>query len=308
MSVRSLRIVLLYVCANMYYWMSVRWCRFVLLHVCVDVCNIECIFYSFEQVCVTGEGPTWVCVLMWMCACVHTCEYVILNAFFTVLSKSVTRQDPTWVCAHVDVCLCTYVWVYILLNNYQACQKRWFSLQFWSTANLKIIDVRYQLSTVFSTSLLLETRWNHDNGRRLFWDWQYVVLVLDFDEFVSHVYFLSMYVCKMYVSTRLQGAFKDRYACLRRFTQANWGGTHCSKCDISQKHADINVCKNVCINKALRRLVRYACLRRFTQANWHGTHCFKWNKPWQDYADVCMYVCMYVCMCVLSQLRWHSLF
>jgi hypothetical protein len=30
--------------------------------------------------------------------------------------------------------------------------------------NLIIIDVRYQLSTVFSTSLLLENRWNHDNG------------------------------------------------------------------------------------------------------------------------------------------------
>ncbi len=42
-----------------------------------------------------------------------------------------------------------------------------------STANLIIIDVRYQLSTVFSTSLLLENRWNHDNGRQLFWEWQY---------------------------------------------------------------------------------------------------------------------------------------
>jgi hypothetical protein len=40
------------------------------------------------------------------------------------------------------------------------------------TANLKIIDARYQLSTNFSTSLLPENRWNHDNGRQLFWDWQ----------------------------------------------------------------------------------------------------------------------------------------
>ncbi len=43
------------------------------------------------------------------------------------------------------------------------------------TAILRIIDVRYQLSTVFGTSLLLENRWNHDNGRQLFWDWQYQV-------------------------------------------------------------------------------------------------------------------------------------
>jgi hypothetical protein len=45
----------------------------------------------------------------------------------------------------------------------------------WSemiTANLIIIDVRYPLSTVFSTSLLLENRWNHDNGRQLSWEWQ----------------------------------------------------------------------------------------------------------------------------------------
>jgi serine/threonine protein kinase len=42
------------------------------------------------------------------------------------------------------------------------------------TANLIIIDVRYQLSTVFSTSLLLENRWNHDNGRQLLWEWQYL--------------------------------------------------------------------------------------------------------------------------------------
>ncbi len=43
------------------------------------------------------------------------------------------------------------------------------------TANLKIIDVRYQLATVFSTSLLPENSWNLDNGRQLFWDWQYVM-------------------------------------------------------------------------------------------------------------------------------------
>ncbi len=42
-----------------------------------------------------------------------------------------------------------------------------------NTANLKIIDARYQLSTVLSTSLLPENRWNHDNGRHLFWNWLY---------------------------------------------------------------------------------------------------------------------------------------
>ncbi len=43
---------------------------------------------------------------------------------------------------------------------------------FKHTDNLKIIDARYQLPTVLSTSLLPENRWNHDNGRQLFWDWQ----------------------------------------------------------------------------------------------------------------------------------------
>jgi hypothetical protein len=37
-----------------------------------------------------------------------------------------------------------------------------------STAILIIIDVRYHLSTVFSTSLLLGNSLNHDNGRQLF--------------------------------------------------------------------------------------------------------------------------------------------
>jgi hypothetical protein len=34
--------------------------------------------------------------------------------------------------------------------------------------NPKIIDVRYPLSTAFSTSLPLEIRLNHDNGRQSF--------------------------------------------------------------------------------------------------------------------------------------------
>ena len=46
-----------------------------------------------------------------------------------------------------------------------------------NTANLNLIDARYQLSTVFSTSLLPGIRWNHDNGRQLFWDWQYCFLL-----------------------------------------------------------------------------------------------------------------------------------
>jgi hypothetical protein len=43
------------------------------------------------------------------------------------------------------------------------------------------MDVRYQLSTVFSTSLLLENRWNHDNGRQLLWEWQYCRLQNNWD-------------------------------------------------------------------------------------------------------------------------------
>jgi hypothetical protein len=60
-----------------------------------------------------------------------------------------------------------------------------------STANLNIIDVRCQLSTVFSTSLLLEFRWNHDNGRQLFWDWQYQTRT----SFLYLYIYIYIYVC-----------------------------------------------------------------------------------------------------------------
>jgi hypothetical protein len=58
-----------------------------------------------------------------------------------------------------------------ILNIIHACNYWWACMQ--ATANLIIIDVRYQLSTVFRTSLLPENRWNHDNGRQLLWEWQY---------------------------------------------------------------------------------------------------------------------------------------
>ncbi len=48
----------------------------------------------------------------------------------------------------------------------------YFYYDYYSTANLIIIDVRCELSTVFRTSLLLGNRRNHDNGRQLLWEWQ----------------------------------------------------------------------------------------------------------------------------------------
>ncbi len=47
------------------------------------------------------------------------------------------------------------------------------NLSLHTTAILIIIDVRYQLSTVFSTSFLLGNRCNHDNGRQFCREWQY---------------------------------------------------------------------------------------------------------------------------------------
>jgi hypothetical protein len=76
------------------------------------------------------------------------------------------------------------------------------------TANLKIIDARYQLSTVFSTSLLPGNRWNHDNGCQLFWDWQYV--------------------------TSLTGLFLTLVT--------GWCGTHLASCTMSR-----NVCMYACM-------------------------------------------------------------
>ncbi len=70
-----------------------------------------------------------------------------------------------WICTY-DSCLFKHE---IQSCNTPICgriNKLWFSLKNKAmtrqsksvTANLKIIDVRYQLSTVFSTSLLLENR------------------------------------------------------------------------------------------------------------------------------------------------------
>ncbi len=75
----------------------------------------------------------------------------------------------------------TYAWYVflILCGEVQTCICFMFHVFtcVYGTAILIIIDVHYQLSTVFSTSSLLENRWNHDNRRQLFWDWQYVVHV-----------------------------------------------------------------------------------------------------------------------------------
>ncbi len=78
--------------------------------------------------------------------------------------------------SYMYVCICIYVCIcmHVLSAHVCICEKFRFWRIYWITAILKIIDVRYQLSMVFSTSLLLENRWNHDNGRQLLWEWQYV--------------------------------------------------------------------------------------------------------------------------------------
>ncbi len=73
--------------------------------------------------------------------------------------------------ANVPIGIYAYVRAYMHVYTYM-CKSKQTLGRICCTANLRIMDVCSQFSTVCSTSLLLENRWNHDNGRQLFWDWQ----------------------------------------------------------------------------------------------------------------------------------------
>ncbi len=108
-----------------------------------------------------------------MCMCARVCMYA--QAVPVVLYLYI----PFTLCRCFKDAHIVNIHAYIHMQSHP----RWL-IVFLCTANLRIIDARYQLSTVFSTSLLLENRWNHDNRRQLLWEWQY-----DKD------YSYSFYVC-----------------------------------------------------------------------------------------------------------------
>jgi hypothetical protein len=123
---------------------------------CVYVCSFICMYTSCEQVlhCAFWPPKPRLHVCMFICMCTR-CEQVLAKTLKRMLKNKVQQYMKAWWArwgAHPD--------------TKKNAKKQ-------GTAILKIIDARYQLSTVFSTSLLLENRWNHDNGRQLLWEWQY---------------------------------------------------------------------------------------------------------------------------------------
>ncbi len=138
----------------------------------------------------------YACVFMCMYVCVYTCLYVWntrsdfeRNVCFQWFSSTLHKQTFFFTYTHAHLHTRTLwfwaksVFPVILMSTHgrrsylinPAWANLLCSVSVCRTAILIIIDVRYQLSTVFSTSLLLENRWNHDNGRQLLWEWQNVV-------------------------------------------------------------------------------------------------------------------------------------
>ncbi len=108
------------------------------MHICIYACMYSDLYvYSVFPVCILV--CMYACIRHSLCTAHTSCIYVCIKP------KS---ADIDFVYMYMYVCVCMY------------------------DANPNIIDVRYQFSTVFTTSLLLENRWNHDNGRQLFCDWQ----------------------------------------------------------------------------------------------------------------------------------------
>ncbi len=72
-----------------------------------------------------------------MCVCVCVCVCSLTGVF---------QDGPGYVCVYICVCVCVCAALLVFFKTGLG------------TANLKIIDARYQLSTVFSTNLLPENR------------------------------------------------------------------------------------------------------------------------------------------------------
>ncbi len=155
--------------------------------------------------------------------------------------------------------VCMYLFVrasIILYYDYEA---------FVHTANLRIIDVRYHHSTVFSTSLLLENRWNYDNRRRLFWDWQYVGRIVN-------MWYIGV-VCICYICTCAYVIYAHVHMLVRR---------------------QLVLYMYVCTHTYVYIRVLYAWCVCYVYIRVHVRDVgFKW---WHC---VCMYTYMYTCVCVM---------
>jgi hypothetical protein len=119
------------------------------MQVCVNLC--VCIFVSSLYVCVHAT-------------CIYSCIYT-----YTYTSTPTMKIDCklhmyiyTYICTNVqwrNLFKCAVFFSWIRFRTYCQSHNNWRPF--------------CAFSTVLSTSLLLETRWNHDNWRQLFWDWQY---------------------------------------------------------------------------------------------------------------------------------------
>jgi hypothetical protein len=155
-----------------------------------------------------------VCVCMYVCHSLCAC-WLCISIFWNICMCVYVQIQQKWpfcvgfVCIYLymNPCVfmraCTYAHVRIQFGIRTSVRK--FTLTLTLALNLLlqpdtttvfcsvdglsyciliIIDARYQLSTVFSTSLLLKNRWNHDNGRQFLWEWQYSTLI-----FIMTVFF-----------------------------------------------------------------------------------------------------------------------
>ncbi len=126
--------------------------------------------------------------LIYMCVCVCVCVYIYIYIYRLLrMMQSKKTQIDKCLTSWRGPKLCTCKSSHICVNG-----EIWGSI----TANLRIIDVRYQFSTVFSTSLLVENRSNHDNGRQLFWDWQYIKLFeMNMSNLLGSAGWQLIYIC-----------------------------------------------------------------------------------------------------------------
>ncbi len=146
--------------------------------VCMYVYTCVCIYIQPLLSDCCWSSSMFVCLCLCECICAQLCgmdcateispychshnNWGLQNCFqrflvpvynWKIVEKPVTDSQLLW----------EYHLITLNLRSRVCCQNL---TKIVSTANLIIIDVCYQLSTVFSTILLLENRWNHYNGRQ----------------------------------------------------------------------------------------------------------------------------------------------
>jgi hypothetical protein len=135
-------------------------CWPVLEATCMDLLcacmNNVCMYV--DQHCLCEDVSTHIYIYVYIYVYIRIYVRKCLLSFWELLYLYISLPHFSYHWPHI-----LYDWISVIYNTHTKLK---------CTANLKIIDARYQLSAVFSTSFLPENRCVHDNGRQLFWDWQ----------------------------------------------------------------------------------------------------------------------------------------